>query len=113
MYCIQLTLLFSGLIQENKENESSPVKKEPAAKTEDKEEAEPVDPYADLPSIPEATPDCFDMVSQLPWEKDIIWDGEEAKEKVLGSKSSELAGWIPTLANRHALAYYSSKGENI
>ena len=50
------------------------------------------------------------MVSQLQWEKDIIWDGEEAKEKVLNSKASELAGWIPTLAHRTALQFYSHKG---
>ena len=50
------------------------------------------------------------MVSQLQWEKDIIWDGEEAKEKVLNSKASELAGWVPTLAHRTALQFYSHKG---
>ena len=79
-------------------------------KKSDVKEEEEEDPLVSLPKLTEAKLDCFDMVSQLPWEKDIIWDGEEAKEKVLSSKAHELAGWIPTLSNRTALAYYTNKG---
>eukprot|EP00057_Strongylocentrotus_purpuratus_P005992 XP_011660466.1 PREDICTED: transcription initiation factor TFIID subunit 1 [Strongylocentrotus purpuratus] len=68
---------------------------------------------AHLPPIPQATDECFDMVTQLAWENDVIWDAEDAKEKVLSSTAASNAGWVPTLSNRTALAYYTQQGQKI
>ncbi|XP_071504650.1 transcription initiation factor TFIID subunit 1-like [Diadema antillarum] len=83
--------------REKKESEGSP------AATED--------PLANMPPLPPASDDCFDMVTQLAWENDVIWDAEEVKDKVLSSTSANNAGWVPTLANRTALAYYQQQGQ--
>nr|XP_054754406.1 transcription initiation factor TFIID subunit 1-like [Lytechinus pictus] len=66
-----------------------------------------------LPPIPQASDECFDMVTQLPWENDVIWDAEDVKDKVLSSTAASNAGWVPTLSNRTALAYYTQQGQKI
>ncbi|PIK49713.1 putative transcription initiation factor TFIID subunit 1 [Apostichopus japonicus] len=62
--------------------------------------------------ILEAEPECFDMVSQVEWERDVVWDPEDAKEKLLARPPS-VAGWIPTLANRTAVSYYAQQGPSL
>lgn len=62
--------------------------------------------------IPEAEPDCFDMVSQVEWERDVVWDPEDAKEK-LQARPPSVAGWVPTLSNRTAVAYYAQQGKEL
>lgn len=46
----------------------------------------------------------FLMVTQLQWEDDIIWNGEEVKQKILQSQKhkSQSAGWIPSSSQRTA-----------
>ncbi|XP_033222126.1 transcription initiation factor TFIID subunit 1 isoform X2 [Belonocnema kinseyi] len=51
--------------------------------------------------------DAFLMVSQLRWEDDVVWNGDEIKHKVmhkLNSKSNA-AGWVPSSGNRTAQAF--------
>ena len=49
----------------------------------------------ELPEVPieEGVP----MVVQSHWENDIIWNGEDVRDKVMGELSSKLAkaGWLP------------------
>ncbi|VVC39968.1 Bromodomain, conserved site,TAFII-230 TBP-binding,Transcription initiation factor TFIID subunit 1 [Cinara cedri] len=51
--------------------------------------------------------DAFLMVSQLHWEDDIIWNGEDIKHKVLQKLNSKTnaAGWVPSSTNRTAQAF--------
>lgn len=54
--------------------------------------------------IPE---DAYLMVSQLHWEDDVVWDGQEIKSKVLQKLNSKtnLAGWLPSSGSRTAGAF--------
>ncbi|KAJ8298033.1 hypothetical protein KUTeg_024564 [Tegillarca granosa] len=49
----------------------------------------------------------FLMVTQLQWEDDIIWNGEEVKQKILQSQKhkSLSAGWIPSTSHRTATQF--------
>ncbi|KAL3880165.1 hypothetical protein ACJMK2_032430 [Sinanodonta woodiana] len=51
--------------------------------------------------------EAFLMVTQLQWEDDIIWNGEEAKQRVFQSQKTRAAaaGWIPSTAYRTAAQY--------
>ncbi|XP_011313489.1 transcription initiation factor TFIID subunit 1, partial [Fopius arisanus] len=51
--------------------------------------------------------DAFLMVSQLHWEDDVIWNGDEIKHKVMQKLNSKnnLAGWVPSSGNRTAQAF--------
>ena len=46
--------------------------------------------------------DAFLMVTQLNWEEDVIWNGEEQRHKVLQKLQSKnnAAGWVPSSYNR-------------
>ena len=46
--------------------------------------------------------DAFHMVTQLNWEDDIIWNGEDIKHKVLSklNSKSNAAGWVPSSLSR-------------
>ena len=48
--------------------------------------------------------DAFLMVTQLNWEEDVIWNGEEQRHKVLQKLQSKnnAAGWVPSSYNRTA-----------
>ncbi|XP_046390335.1 transcription initiation factor TFIID subunit 1 [Ischnura elegans] len=54
--------------------------------------------------IPEG---AFLMVSQLLWEDEVVWNGEDIKHKVLQKLSSKnnAAGWVPSSGNRTAQAF--------
>lgn len=49
--------------------------------------------------------DCYHMISQLPWEDEVVWDGQEEGpailRKALGRKC-HAAGWIPSSLHRKA-----------
>lgn len=67
-------------------------------KAEDEEEPPP------SPKSPDSLPagDCFEMVSQVNWEDDIIWSLDDVK---LNLQAQARAGWIPTATTRTAHAY--------
>ncbi|XP_063240070.1 transcription initiation factor TFIID subunit 1 isoform X2 [Bacillus rossius redtenbacheri] len=48
--------------------------------------------------------DAFLMVSQLHWEDEVIWNGEDIKHKKLNCKTNA-AGWVPSSSNRTAQAF--------
>lgn len=56
------------------------------------------------PKSPESLPleDCFEMVSQVNWEEDIIWTLDDVKPNL---QAQARAGWIPTATTRTAHAY--------
>lgn len=48
--------------------------------------------------------EIFEMVTQVHWEDEVIWNGEEARVKVLQSHKlrAPAAGWIPSTSFRSA-----------
>ena len=47
--------------------------------------------------------DAFHMVSQINWEKNVIWDSEVVRQKVLkNSQKPTIAGWLPIDEKRSA-----------
>ncbi|XP_078034562.1 TATA-box binding protein associated factor 1 isoform X2 [Augochlora pura] len=66
-----------------------------ADKTEEQNDKEAVEEFSD---------DAFLMVSQLHWEDDVIWNGDDIKHKKLNSKNNA-AGWVPSSGNRTAQAF--------
>ncbi|XP_065336082.1 transcription initiation factor TFIID subunit 1 [Cloeon dipterum] len=61
--------------------------------------------------IPE---DAYLMVSQLHWEDDVVWNGDDIKNKVIAKLNSKTnaAGWVPTSGNRTAQAF-SQPGKGV
>ncbi|XP_046733883.1 transcription initiation factor TFIID subunit 1 [Diprion similis] len=51
--------------------------------------------------------DSFLMVSQLHWEDDVVWNGDDIKHKVMQKLNSKnnAAGWVPSSSNRTAQAF--------
>ncbi|XP_034951275.1 transcription initiation factor TFIID subunit 1 [Chelonus insularis] len=49
--------------------------------------------------------DAFLMVSQLHWEDDVIWNGDEIKHKMKSTSKANAAGWVPSSVNRTAQAF--------
>lgn len=47
------------------------------------------------------------MVTQLHWEDDVVWDGNDIKHKVIQKLNSKTnaAGWVPSSGNRTAQAF--------
>ncbi|XP_055587369.1 transcription initiation factor TFIID subunit 1 isoform X2 [Uranotaenia lowii] len=58
--------------------------------------------------------DAFLMVSQLHWEDDVVWDGNDIKHKVMQKLNSKInaAGWVPSSGSRTAGAF-SQPGKSI
>nr|XP_022324480.1 transcription initiation factor TFIID subunit 1-like isoform X2 [Crassostrea virginica] len=52
-------------------------------------------------------PEAFLMVTQLNWEDDIIWNGEDVKQKILQTQKQKAlaAGWIPSTQYRTATMF--------
>ena len=56
----------------------------------------------DLPALTVPKPvipdEAFDMIAQVQWEDDVIWNGDEVKTKVIQSvkQKGPSAGWIPS-----------------
>jgi transcription initiation factor TFIID subunit 1 len=66
--------------------------------------------FIDEEKRPEHDPipdDAFLMVSQLHWEDDVVWDGNDIKHKVLQKLNSKTnaAGWLPSSGSRTAGAF--------
>uniref|UniRef100_A0A182XX78 Transcription initiation factor TFIID subunit 1 n=1 Tax=Anopheles stephensi TaxID=30069 RepID=A0A182XX78_ANOST len=81
-------------------------------------QADPVKLEA-LPTVTSVTDktfpdDAFLMVSQLHWEDDVVWDGNDIKHKVLQKLNSKVnaAGWLPSSGSRTAGAF-SQPGKTI
>uniref|UniRef100_A0A665WVX1 Transcription initiation factor TFIID subunit 1 n=1 Tax=Echeneis naucrates TaxID=173247 RepID=A0A665WVX1_ECHNA len=55
--------------------------------------------------ITETAQKLFLMVTQLQWEDDIIWNGEDVKHKGTKTQRASLAGWLPSSMTRNANAY--------
>ncbi|KTG46169.1 hypothetical protein cypCar_00010316 [Cyprinus carpio] len=89
-----------------------------AAKTANPPAAEPVSEQeppqeAHAEQEDEASPmqdELFLMVTQLQWEEDIIWNGEDVKHKGTKTQRASLAGWLPTSMTRNANAYNAQQG---
>ncbi|KAL0280152.1 UNVERIFIED_CONTAM: hypothetical protein PYX00_001531 [Menopon gallinae] len=58
--------------------------------------------------------DAFLLVSQVHWEDDVVWNGDDIKHKVLQKLNSKTnaAGWLPSSSNRTAQAF-SQPGKGI
>lgn len=58
--------------------------------------------------------DAYLMVSQLHWEDDVVWDGNDIKNKVLQKLNSKTnaAGWLPSSGSRTAGAF-SQPGKGV
>ncbi|XP_056266046.1 transcription initiation factor TFIID subunit 1 [Pseudoliparis swirei] len=54
--------------------------------------------------------ELFLMVTQLKWEDDIIWNGEDVKHKSTKTQRASLAGWLPSSMTRNANAYNAQQG---
>lgn len=51
--------------------------------------------------------EAFHMITQLNWEDDVVWNGDDIKHKVhqkLNAKGGLASGWLPTSSNRVAYA---------
>uniref|UniRef100_A0A8C1HJW2 Transcription initiation factor TFIID subunit 1 n=1 Tax=Cyprinus carpio carpio TaxID=630221 RepID=A0A8C1HJW2_CYPCA len=91
---------------------------ETAAKTANPPAAEPIseqEPHQEAHAEQEedVSPkqdELFLMVTQLQWEDDIIWNGEEVKHKGTKTQRASLAGWLPTSMTRNANAYNAQQG---
>uniref|UniRef100_A0A8C1UCA0 Transcription initiation factor TFIID subunit n=1 Tax=Cyprinus carpio TaxID=7962 RepID=A0A8C1UCA0_CYPCA len=85
-----------------------------AAKTANPPAAEPVsEQEPPQEQEDEASPmqdELFLMVTQLQWEEDIIWNGEDVKHKGTKTQRASLAGWLPTSMTRNANAYNAQQG---
>ncbi|XP_033321327.1 TATA-box binding protein associated factor 1 isoform X2 [Megalopta genalis] len=66
--------------------------------------ADKMDDQNDKEATEEFSDDAFLMVSQLHWEDDVIWNGDDIKHKKLNSKNNA-AGWVPSSGNRTAQAF--------
>lgn len=60
-----------------------------------------------LKDLEEFPDDAYLMVSQLAWEEDVIWNGDDIKHKVLAklNNKNNAAGWVPSILNRTASAF--------
>uniref|UniRef100_A0A673BPT4 Transcription initiation factor TFIID subunit n=1 Tax=Sphaeramia orbicularis TaxID=375764 RepID=A0A673BPT4_9TELE len=56
--------------------------------------------------------ELFLMVTQLQWEDDIIWNGEDVKHKGTKTQRASLAGWLPSSMTRNANAYNAQQGDH-
>lgn len=57
--------------------------------------------------------ELFMMVTQLQWEDDIIWNGEDVKHKGTKTQRASLAGWLPSSMTRNANAYNAQQGKKL
>ncbi|XP_066586394.1 transcription initiation factor TFIID subunit 1 isoform X2 [Prorops nasuta] len=79
-----------------------------AEKIDTKEEREEKDEKVEASEQrDEFSDDAFLMVSQLHWEDDVVWNGDDIKHKVMQKLNSKnnAAGWVPSSGNRTAQAF--------
>ena len=60
-----------------------------------------------MENVPEPPDEAYLMVTQLQWEDDIIWSGEESRARVMQSQKTKAlaAGWIPSTSHRTAAQF--------
>ncbi|KAL3192254.1 hypothetical protein MRX96_059229 [Rhipicephalus microplus] len=60
-----------------------------------------------LKEVQDFPDDAYLMVSQLQWEDDVIWNGDDIKHKVLAklNNKNNAAGWVPSILNRTASSF--------
>uniref|UniRef100_A0A8D0ATS2 Transcription initiation factor TFIID subunit n=1 Tax=Sander lucioperca TaxID=283035 RepID=A0A8D0ATS2_SANLU len=63
------------------------------------------DTAKEITETPPLENELFLMVTQLKWEDDIIWNGEDIKHKGTKTQRASLAGWLPSSMTRNANAY--------
>ena len=68
------------------------------------DEPDPLTSFAEDSGDPD---EAFNLVTQLQWEDDIIWNGEDIKQKVLAklNDKNHAAGWVPSGVNRTASSF--------
>ncbi|CAB1352642.1 unnamed protein product [Coregonus sp. 'balchen'] len=96
------------------------LKEEEEDEQEKQERPEPPPPPVPQPPKEEGSGDekdeqaleneLFLMVTQLQWEDDIIWNGEDVKHKGTKTQRASLAGWLPSSMTRNANAYNAQQG---
>uniref|UniRef100_A0A8D0CKQ6 Transcription initiation factor TFIID subunit n=1 Tax=Scleropages formosus TaxID=113540 RepID=A0A8D0CKQ6_SCLFO len=62
--------------------------------------------------VPTLENELFLMVTQLQWEDDIIWNGEDVKHKGTKTQRASLAGWLPSSMTRNANAYNAQQASH-
>lgn len=74
---------------------------------QDEEERSKCPHTMQLENVEDYPDDSYLMVSQLQWEDDVIWNGEDIKHKVLAklNNKNNAAGWVPSILNRTASAF--------
>ncbi|KAF7651524.1 hypothetical protein LDENG_00109730 [Lucifuga dentata] len=92
-----------------KEQQSSEPQKQdkPEEATEIAQERDEEDKDKDKSAVEN---ELFLMVTQLQWEDDIIWNGEDVKHKGTKTQRASLAGWLPSSMTRNANAYNAQQG---
>ncbi|KAI0232494.1 Transcription initiation factor TFIID subunit 1 [Lamellibrachia satsuma] len=80
-------------------------KEEPDSNSDD--DHPPHDSDASPESETQLPEEAYHMVTQVQWEDDVIWNGDEVRQKVLQSMSERgvTAGWIPSCNSRTAEQY--------
>ncbi|XP_059404036.1 transcription initiation factor TFIID subunit 1-like isoform X5 [Carassius carassius] len=94
--------------QDSTETEAKPANPpaaEPVSEQEPHQEA-----YSEEDDVSPKQDELFLMVTQLQWEDDIIWNGEDVKHKGTKTQRASLAGWLPTSMTRNANAYNAQQG---
>ena len=48
--------------------------------------------------------EAFHMVTQVPWEEEVIWNGEDVRQKISAGQRQRgmAAGWVPSSSSRTA-----------
>lgn len=97
--------------QEEKHNTHTPAQTHtpPAETVQEEEEGTETDKTVDVAQLED---ELFLMVTQLQWEDDIIWNGEDVKHKGTKTQRASLAGWLPSSMTRNANAYNAQQGLN-
>ncbi|XP_052448608.1 transcription initiation factor TFIID subunit 1 isoform X4 [Carassius gibelio] len=94
--------------QDSTETEAKPANPpaaEPVSEQEPHQEA-----HSEEEDVSPKQDELFLMVTQLQWEDDIIWNGEDVKHKGTKTQRASLAGWLPTSMTRNANAYNAQQG---
>ncbi|KAK2177894.1 hypothetical protein NP493_573g01008 [Ridgeia piscesae] len=81
--------------------------KEEEADVSSDDDHPPHDSDASPPSVTHLPEEAYHMVTQTQWEDDVIWNGDEVRQKVLQSMGERgvTAGWIPSCNSRTAEQY--------
>ncbi|XP_035383050.1 transcription initiation factor TFIID subunit 1 isoform X1 [Electrophorus electricus] len=81
-----------------------------ATHSPDTEQDQEQDTRVEEVDITKLEDELFLMITQLQWEDDIIWNGEDVKHKGTKTQRASLAGWLPSSMTRNANAYNAQQG---